>query len=696
MPKLTQAQILELYRNFRPPAGAHLRFLPPLAANKPIRKYSSMRNNMPAEFPLAGPSVDEWGDCNVIQLHHEQTHAFRVTSAMEGLRSFATSIGMYIVPLPAQNLREVLPWFDRRLGRTDLPYTYIYGGYVPRNYLLTDSPNPPPNSLNVGVNFGADGYSWERMEASCYDHGAETPLYPRDPRQFAQCVVSGLIPIGFDLTKVSTATNRRGVFVAKPIIDQHPDFFSLCANCGAWHANHNCEIRALHGVDECPACNVHRACHGCGQVFAERNMRPLATGHWACVPCADREGPCEVCGQIVLPNVRGELLCRGCRDNKYNPRHVRGLRDSAGLIPLDMFMLESLPFRPARLHSIETELGGVSADVRKVLPEQLYAHGLSNWSSLQPYHPGMHDQICHVENDASVDAELVVGRINPADKDDMTKVLEVYRIVNKFMDDGKAWVDGRCGGHQHVDVSQYSKEDMYAAYRFFCRIEDLLYRLGSAWWPFHRMTCGSGAARPINKGLTADGALGLGHASGIQTSRFRPNSGRDSSSGTCEFRLWNSTANLAALKMQMVLGQSIIAAGQAYTMHEPDAIPTENVEYNGRHVLTDIEKQKCLEQLRFMFEYIPMTENDRQLIRRCAAFAPLGLTEDAIKRETQGLEYCGPTKPIKKPSFAHARAGTAYREQKRSKAQQMDDYEIARALRRNLLQGPGEDNPFAQ
>ena len=527
----------------------------------------------------------------------------------------------------------------------------------------------------------SDGVGIERAPRGCNCQLSGTSYRPTVTSSVnymqGSCFLTGMM--GVELVRVlqdnGNGTNYIYRFIAKAVI---PHLYN------AWHYSfYECpeHVPVLIGsrdreLEACPVCNPPAICESCNRrvsgslhsLQVRRSSRegdpddaPELVELRVCATCARREGTCRGCNhQYLRPraddwreerNPRG--YCRACIDENFNAYRVRSKRSHLVLTP-ESFVLENLPFRPTRLMSVETELGGTSRE----LNIELYANGLSPWRERVGYHPGGHNGLCHIESDGSCDGELVVQRFLPSDLNDMGLVHRVYELFNQQMDTGTIWLDARCGGHQHIDASMLTRTEVWAVYKVFCYIEDLLFRLGSAWWKHHRTMCGSGYAIPVEKRLSATRVFStLGHGNGLNLARFAGSDEPERGMGTLEFRLWQSTANFPLLRTQMALTQGVVAAGQHLLREEN--LPTTSRGYRNVPDVGDTHAKRLMAQMKWLLKNVPLTDADRRILLHCAKRAPLGMDSHDIKK-LMALEYQGSTKDLRAPSMAMARQGSSY------------------------------------
>lgn len=246
----------------------------------------------------------------------------------------------------------------------------------------------------------SDGVGIERAPRGCNCQLSGTSYRPTVTSSVnymqGSCFLTGMM--GVELVRVlqdnGNGTNYIYRFIAKAVI---PHLYN------AWHYSfYECpeHVPVLIGsrdreLEACPVCNPPAICESCNRrvsgslhsLQVRRSSRegdpddaPELVELRVCATCARREGTCRGCNhQYLRPraddwreerNPRG--YCRACIDENFNAYRVRSKRSHLVLTP-ESFVLENLPFRPTRLMSVETELGGTSRE----LNIELYANGLS-------------------------------------------------------------------------------------------------------------------------------------------------------------------------------------------------------------------------------------------------------------------------------------------------------------------------------
>jgi hypothetical protein len=308
-------------------------------------------------------------------------------------------------------------------------------------------------------------------------------------------------------------------------------------------------------------------------------------------------------------------------------------RDSPMRLPI-------LEERGARLISFEQEVGKGG----RYLASQLYAAGYANSDSIRGYHSGeTTGGFVYVEQDASVDAEVIYSRMRLDSLDGAARFESALNVVRQAIKDGESKLDMRCGGHVHVSIGgselssaqRYGMHDVESLYHLWNHVEDVMYRLGSANWRTHReIIAGHGYAEPTQKGMTERGRGRFGRH--METSRSSLNfSNYLAARGSCrcgafafedwsscecelpkatvEFRVFNATANLRKIHAYTALCLALVE----YAKHNRC---TEQTHPRGDWTRAEHVGNAGMarEALRFILWDLPLTHEERQDIRYCA------------------------------------------------------------------------------
>jgi len=311
--------------------------------------------------------------------------------------------------------------------------------------------------------------------------------------------------------------------------------------------------------------------------------------------------------------------------------------------------IPALDDRPARLVSMEQEIGG---DANTAV-EALHSEGLTSEGYMRGYHSGgTSSDFCYVEEDGSVDGEIIYSRMRLDNPRTARKLEDALGVVQTLISEDQIGLDSRCGFHIHVGLSYsegvpcYSMENVVSLYHLWNYVEDTVFRLASANWRHHR-TEGQGCnySPPTPKRLAGAVSVGRGMSrerGALNLSNFLAARGYcscgafdfgDWSACTCnlekatvEFRVFNATANKRKIRAYTALCLALVAYAERNTCtaetHPVDA-------WRGTAALNADEAYK---RLHFILRELPLTEEEREDIRYCAERSTLKSVVQRIRR----------------------------------------------------------------
>ena len=308
------------------------------------------------------------------------------------------------------------------------------------------------------------------------------------------------------------------------------------------------------------------------------------------------------------------------------------VRDS----PMRLPVLED---RRPRLISFEQEVGRGG----ELIADRMYAAGFSESPSIHGYHSSrVVGGFVHVEEDGSVDAEVIYNRMRLDSQDGALRFERALNVVREAIREGESKLDMRCGGHVHVDIGssalgsdqRYGMADVESLYHLWNSLEDVIYRLASANWSRHRTEVASTNYAPrMDKHLATDGRARLGsrldanrsvlNFSNYLAARASCRCGaftfEDWASCVCElpkatveFRVFNATANLRKVHAYTALCLALVEYAKRHT------VTTETHPERGWTHGAPPNHETAREALRFILWELPLTHEERQDIRYCA------------------------------------------------------------------------------
>ena len=250
--------------------------------------------------------------------------------------------------------------------------------------------------------------------------------------------------------------------------------------------------------------------------------------------------------------------------------------------------IPALPDRPARLVSMEQEIGGDG----QAAVDALHSEGLTSEQYMRGYHSGGSGQdFCYVEEDGSVDGEIIYSRLRLDSPRVARRLEDALSVVQNLISEDEIGLDSRCGFHIHVGLSYsegvpcYSMESVVSLYHLWNYVEDVVFRLASANWRHHRTErADCNYAPPTPKNLAGVRSVGRGmqrERGALNLSNFLAARGYCScgafdfgtwSECTCplekatvEFRVFNATANKRKIRAYTALCLALVAYAERNT-----------------------------------------------------------------------------------------------------------------------------------
>lgn len=302
------------------------------------------------------------------------------------------------------------------------------------------------------------------------------------------------------------------------------------------------------------------------------------------------------------------------------------------LPPQPHLMLPALSDRDARLVSVEQEIG----KGREYIASAFFSGGFSLHDYASGYHSGDDGGFCRVEDDASVNAEIIYGKLRLSDPAVAQRFEDALCVVRDAITEGEVKLDMRCGLHVHVDAKGLGMREITNLYNLWNHVEDTVYRLGSANWRCHRTAvANTNYAPPTMKGLEGhaaigeffNGSRGALNLSNYLASRSRCHCGAfayaawedctcDLPKATVEFRVFNATANIRKVHAYTALSLGMVEAARRLTI-TPDDFPVHAFDRRHAETLRDTDATK--KALEVIFGgMIPLTDSEREDLSYCA------------------------------------------------------------------------------
>jgi hypothetical protein len=335
---------------------------------------------------------------------------------------------------------------------------------------------------------------------------------------------------------------------------------------------------------------------------------------------------CDTCYENEPWGDRDDDECDGGEQERYSFDSDHNIAKSRPRLTLPL-----LARRDARIISIEQEVGSGG----HLLAQRFHDAGLSRSNSMLGYHASDHStsarrSFCHVENDSTVDGEIVYSMLDMTSPATAQKLESALNIVREEIKDGRCSLDSRCGLHIHVDARGYTMENVVSLYNLWNSLEDTIYRLAAANWARHRSLSANSYSPPVNKGLKGNRAIAnmfMNARGGLNLANFL-GAMQNCSCGavtwgaweecscemrkaTVEFRVFNATANLRKIHAYTALSLAMVEAARQtpFTSEQFPAFPWSHTEYVSHRERTEDAIKRIMR--------LPLTKSEKDDIRYC-------------------------------------------------------------------------------
>ena len=431
---------------------------------------------------------------------------------------------------------------------------------------------------------------------------------------------------------------------------------TFCDGCG--RTCENCANPYHRSNGECSTCYPRRMCANCSDsMYIGRdniNEYTFENGHTneLCDRCY--EGFCFACHNYYAPESILEdegHTCVGCISRNSNEEWEETSLSAEDIV------IPTIPGRETiRLVGMEIEgangEGMDGHDGGQILARRLYDDGISASHNMSGYHSSEGRRMTvHVERDSSVDWELVIGPMNVADTRDVQIMNRAVRVVRGFINEGTLKLDMRAGMHVHVGADKVPFHNAYNLHKLYMYMEDFLYRLGAAKWPYHRSVNRRGRDQagksPITEGklhfartFTGNRYYGLSFdnyfaryfeacSCGARQYGLFDECTCELGKCTFEFRLFNTTANTVKIHAYLAICQALVAK----------AIDMEEIKDSNEFPALDFTKTKASDlhpstrgklirewekRIVFVNEQLPLTPEEKKSIHYCIMNSEMG------------------------------------------------------------------------
>lgn len=491
---------------------------------------------------------------------------------------------------------------------------------------------------------------------------------------YGNCRSCGVLVFG-DIQTCSNCDARTGCGHCGAFLSPDDTYVSsethgdICSHCGHPCREEGCENLSPQYHDYCAEHEIVDHCSHCGEEwFRSVNEEPVVNSYRAFSSgrevflCNSSGNRCErffcircgvMAGEYSLGEAEGTppgTYCDRCRDAVMYGDNTEEFDDKVNMNAPSL-QIPTIPGREnIRLVGVEIEGGNWNGNGSDIA-EELYRQGLSRDNRIFGYHHG-DGGFAHVEQDSTVDWEMVVGPVNMANIEQVRKLNNAIKIVKKAIANETIKLDLRCGTHIHVGAERVSVASAFNLHHIYAYAEDVLYRLGAAKWPIHRaIRNNSQYCLPIRKyndfrqfaqhqgehhnGLFFGNYFGAMMNScvcgAVRYGQWEQCTCSNLGKCTFEFRIFNATANQRKLHAYLALTQALVA--QAGNMgivsgEDADALfpgqPWQSVRYKDlSEARRTAIKDGWAPRLNYLVNDLPLTDKERASVRYCVESSEL-------------------------------------------------------------------------
>lgn len=458
---------------------------------------------------------------------------------------------------------------------------------------------------------------------------------------------------------------------------------ALCHSCAPPCKTASCKNRCF--TREQAAGSATGLCIDCSPVFncttcqgwaPKANSQVVKIGdneHEVCGSCAEKYS-CFECGTYaprkLSLDAQGKKICASCKTIALDKERVQHEKFDKDELPSNgSLVVESLPSRPFRTISIETEVDGD----KNILAGVLHRAGIVRTGEVEGYHafPELDSSwSAFLKHDGSVSGgELISWCMNLDEKPQADALLHTMSKLRSLHKIGKVQYNANCGGHIHIDAHNFGIGDVWRLMTGWNYLEDVIYRLAGAGHSYghrtlvqghDRANAGGGyAGKPVKGPFGTKGQLNRSVAAQVRMSglNFKPyfaalglcrctrgynydSDGRhcDCNLGKCtiEWRVWNSQANPRILHAWIAFMQALTAWADQGIDPDPQ-FETDHPahEYNYKKFATCAAtfKTTTKDRLRWIFKNLTFTESERNSLIYAFQQSELSEFDDAFWKE---------------------------------------------------------------
>lgn len=434
----------------------------------------------------------------------------------------------------------------------------------------------------------------------------------------------------------------------------------LCSDCAPRCAEKECETR-IYKAERTTAsgrvmegkCAAHASvapCFACREMEKREHIVEVNYNggkSQACRSCASKF-VCPECNTYKkgITEVAGKRMCKACATVEIDKLRVQYEKFDEGEVPPNGLLIPSLPTRPFRLVSIETEVDGD----KDVLAGTLFRCGIVRTPEVESYHThptNATEWAAHLKHDGSVTGgELISHCLDLSDIDHAMSLLNTLVKLKSLQKLDKIQYNCNCGGHIHIDAHNFGLGDVWRLLTIWNYLEDVIYRLAGAGHSYGHRTLekghdvanhGQGYANltvkgPFGtKGVLGQQVRGQQRMSGLNFVPYMQaiasctcgafagaGDGRncvcDLGKATIEWRVWNTQGNPRILHAWIAFMQAVHAyadQGEDPTPEWESSFPvfqytkTKFASCNAAH------KATALDRLEWIFKNLMFTNDER-------------------------------------------------------------------------------------
>lgn len=412
-----------------------------------------------------------------------------------------------------------------------------------------------------------------------------------------------------------------------------------CGSCNStWTPNPN-----EHNFSQCYNCYQRFICDSCGEEQNETSSEGI------CNYCITQR--CPGCGEYyeegeneIVEGIDGEgELCRHC----FNQLEANTeLFDNDSEMPATRLSIPTIQGRERiRYCGLEIEGINIAYNAHNTIARDLFDLGVSSFDSRRGYHEGSDryaNSFAHIERDSSCDWEAVIGPINMASTTEVRKLNQVIKAIRERIQDKTVKFSLSCGLHIHVSAEKVGIDQAHRLHLLYTYMEDVLYRLGAAKWPYHRAVINGDRSYRVSpraeKKLDFVNRYLDNRYYGLSFSNYFQRMLNNCACGagrfgmfdecictlhkcTFEFRFFNTTANTKKLHAYMALTQALVA--KAFSMNNVNTEEMAAMPFNMRNFkdMNSTEQETIQEEwksrIKFILEELPLTNEERVSILYC-------------------------------------------------------------------------------